>query len=104
MFATLTFSVQQADAALSAENATSSVQEGALRLGDVVRWADAKNKPKHFASFIFRNDDGVPVVFSKSGVRGPYGTPTTSEIGTKYPGYGTIRGINRGETGYYHPR
>jgi RHS repeat-associated protein len=104
MFGTLTFSVQQADATLSAEHATSSVAEGALRLGDVVRWADAKNNPKHFASFIFRNDDGAPVVFSKSGARGPFELPTTSEIGAKYPNYGTIQGINKGETGYYHPR
>jgi len=103
MFATLIFSVQQADATLSAAGASSSVQAGALRLGDVVRWADAQNHPMHFASFIFRNDEGVPVVFSKSGARGPYETPTTTEIGTKYPGYGTIRGINSAETGYYHP-
>ena len=104
MSGTLTFSVQEADATISAAGATTSVQEGNLRLGDIVRWADARNNPKHFANFIFRNDDGVPVVFSKSGVRGPYETATTTEIGTKYPSYGTIKGIHSGETGYYYPR
>jgi hypothetical protein len=58
MFGTLTFSVQEADATIGAQGATTSVQEGNLRLGDIVRWADASNNPKHFASFIFRNDDG----------------------------------------------
>ncbi len=104
MVGTLTLSVQEADATIGAEGAATSVQESNLRLGDIVRWADARNNPKHFASFIFRNDDGLPVVFSKSGVRGQYETVTTSEIGTKYPGYGTIRGISSGQTGYYHPR
>jgi hypothetical protein len=80
------------------------VQESNLGLGDIVRWADARNNPKHFASFIFRKDDGVPVVFSKSGGRGPYEMATFSEIATKYPSYGTISGISSGQTGYYHPR
>jgi RHS repeat-associated protein len=101
MFGTLTFSVQGADALISANGQTTSVQEDNLSLGDIVRWADTKNNPKHFATFIFRNDDGVPVVFSKSGARGPYEIGTTNEIGS---GYGTIRGIQSGQTGYYHPR
>jgi RHS repeat-associated protein len=104
MFGTQSFSVQEADAMISAQGETTSVQENDLRSGDIVRWADAGNNPKHFATFIFRNDDGVPVVFSKSGKGGPYETATTNEIGAKYPVYGTIRGINSGQSGYYHPR
>lgn len=103
MFGSLTASVQQADAAISAEGATSSVQEGDLRLGDIVRWADAKNKPQHFASFIFRDDTDHPVVYSKSGERGRFEYAATSDSRWAAYGYGTIRGINSRETGYYHP-
>lgn len=99
----LVFNVEDADNKIKALGATTSVQESNLNLGDIARWADARNKPKHFATFIFRNDDGVPVVFSKSGGRGPYETATTSEITSKYSNYGTIKGINPGQTGYYHP-
>lgn len=104
MFSTLTFSVQQADDLLGAEGAATSVQMVNLRIGDILRWADDRNNPKHFANFIFRNDEGVPVVFSKSGARGPYEIVSSDEIGTKYPGYGTIQGKNPGQTGYYRPR
>jgi hypothetical protein len=104
MFGTLSFSVQEADAAISADGATRSVQAGDARVGDIVRWADARNNPKHFASFIFRNDNGDPVVFSKSGERGRYEIATTNDQRWTDYQYGTIRGINRGETGFYRPR
>jgi RHS repeat-associated protein len=104
MFGRLSFTVQEADATISAEGAAKSVQESELRIGDIARWADARNNPQHFASFIFRGDDGVPIVFSKSGGGGPFEMATTARITEKYPDYGTIRGINRGDTGFYHPR
>ena len=98
------FSVQEADALISSFGASSPVQESQLRSGDIVRWADDRNKPTHFATFIFRKDDGSVEVFSKSGARGPYEKATISEIGAKNPNYGTVRGINSRDTGYYHPR
>jgi RHS repeat-associated protein len=93
-----------ADALISAEGATKSVAESVLRIGDIVRWADARNNPQHFASFIFRDDSGKPIVFSKSGERGPYERATTSDPRWARYGYGTIRGVNSGETGFYRPR
>jgi hypothetical protein len=93
-----------AAATISGEGAR-SVQEGDLHVGDIVRWADSNNNPKHFAGFIFRGDDGVPVVFGKSGKGGPYELGTPASITAKYsPLYGAVRGINTGETGFYHPR
>lgn len=81
-----------------------SVNESDARVGDIVRWADANNKPKHFANFIFRDDSGQPVVFSKSGKGGRYETGTTNKITSQYPEYGSVRGINKGDTGFYRPR
>lgn len=98
------FAVEIADAMIREAGATRSVAEGGLRVGDIVRWADARNNPKHFANFIFRNDDGTPVVFSKSGHRGPYEVATTTDERWSRYGYGNIRGITTNATGYYQPR
>jgi hypothetical protein len=92
-----------ADTLISAEGAK-SVAESSLKVGDLVRWADAKNRAQHFANFIFRDDSGKPIVFSKSGERGPYERATTSDPRWAAYGYGTIKGINSGDTGYYRPR
>jgi hypothetical protein len=76
--------------------------------GDVVRYADASNQPKHFASFMYTNDSGAPMVFSKSGENGgpiQYG-PASGFQGVQPRGgadYGTTRGINAGDSGYYRP-
>jgi hypothetical protein len=96
--------VEGADALISAELGAVSVNEGQLRVGDLVRWADAKNNPQHFANFIIRDDSGKPIVFSKSGQRGPYEKATTSDPRWASYGYGTIRGIKPNDTGYYRPR
>ena len=74
---------------------------------DIVRYADAKNVAQHFASFIFADDSGTPIVFSKSGQLGPYQiAPAGTLQGVVGPGvdYGTIRGLNKDESGYCRPR
>jgi RHS repeat-associated protein len=79
-----------------------SVSEGDLTIGDIVRYAKEDNRPQHFATFIFKNTNGDPVVYSKSGEKGPYEiVPARSE---NLAGYGDIRGINKGDTGFYHPK
>jgi len=103
-FGRLQVGVRGADDLISSEGATKSVAENALRIGDIVRWADNNNTPKHFANFIFRDDSGKPLVFSKSGERGPYEAATTSDSRWSAYGYGKIRGINSAQTGYYRPR
>jgi RHS repeat-associated protein len=75
--------------------------------GDVVRYADSSNTPQHFASFMYTNDSGTAMVFSVSGAGGPKLTGPASDFqGVQGQGgadYGNIRGINAGESGYYHP-
>ncbi len=95
------FSVQQADETITRNNAR-SIQESDLRIADIVRWANGGN-PTHFANFIFRNDNGTPVVFSKSGLQGPYETATTTDPRWARYNYGVITGIKKGDSGYYRP-
>ena len=74
--------------------------------GDIVRYADSHNTPEHFASFVYTNDSGTPMVFSVSGQGGPKQVGAASDFeGAQAPGvnYGTIRGVNPGESGYYRP-
>ena len=101
LFAVLSFSVQQADRVITGNKAR-SVAESDLRIADIVRFAK-DGSPTHFASFIFRNDNGDPVIFSKSGERGPYETATTNDPRWVRKGYGAITGINKTDTGYYRP-
>lgn len=108
-FPRLTFGLLQvgtkaADDLIGAEGATRSVSESTLRVGDIVRWANTNNVAQHFTSFIFRDDTGKPIVFSKSGERGPYEIATLSDPRWRRYGYGSIRGISSGETGLYRPR
>ncbi len=78
-----------------------SVSESDLRVGDFMRYANASG-PQHFATFIFRDDNGVPKVFSKSGTTGPYQIRTYNGFSSNY---GTIQGRpGAGESGFYRPR
>jgi hypothetical protein len=78
-----------------------SVSESELRVGDFIRYADNKG-PQHFATFIFRDDNGVPKVFSKSGERGPFEIRTYNGFSSNY---GTIQGRpGQRESGFYRPR
>jgi hypothetical protein len=75
------------------------ISESELSVGNIVRYATDKGRtPQHFANFIFRDDSGVPLVFSKSGVKGPYEiTPAKSLEGVQAKGvdYGSISGYYR---------
>jgi hypothetical protein len=56
---------------------------------------------------MYTNDSGTAMVFSVSGAGGPKLTGPASDFqGVQGQGgadYGNIRGINAGESGYYHP-
>ena len=77
----------------------SAVDESNARVGDIVRYADENNVAKHFSNFIFRRDDGVPEVFSKSGTTGRYERRSASSL--EGGNYGTIRGRKSEQSGYY---
>lgn len=79
-----------------------SVASGDAQSRDIVRYAKEDNKATHWANFIFRMNDGKPVVFSKSGEHGAYEIKTTRAL--QVPMYGTVRGKNEGETGFYRKK
>ena len=87
------------------ENGLDSVAEGDLRIGDILRYATGegnKNIPAHFTTFIFMNDNGTPLVFSRSGAGGPFEVGNAKDF--ENARYGRIRGIGKDPTGYYRPR
>ncbi|MBX3290031.1 MAG: hypothetical protein KF855_11875 [Acidobacteria bacterium] len=62
-----------------------------LKLRDVIRYATDEGKtPQHFTNFIFRTDEGTPMVFSKSGTEGRYEIGTAADFETTT--YGKISG------------
>jgi RHS repeat-associated protein len=79
-----------------------AVAEGDAQIADIIRYANADNIATHFANFIFRKDDGTPMVFSKSGEHGPYEMAKAVEL--QGATYGTIRGRNKGDSGYYRKK
>ena len=87
-------------------SAKKNIAQDDLKVGDIVRWAKGEdNKATHFANFIYTDDNGVPVVFSKSGVEGRYEyAPINDPRWSQKYDYGSIRGIGTNETGFYRPR
>ena len=86
------------DIELDRRLATSVSWENAS-VGNLVRYADKRNDPKHFGNLIFFKKDGTPQVFSKMGTE-----PSIYYIGNPYSiqgerregvDYGTIRGMTR---------
>ncbi|MFN3329669.1 MAG: RHS repeat-associated core domain-containing protein, partial [Pyrinomonadaceae bacterium] len=87
-------------------NNLKSIPKEDLRVGDVIRYAldegGRKNVPRHFTTFLFMSDDGVPMVFSRNGKGGPFEYGKASDFVRE--NYGTIRGIGKDPTGYYGRR
>ena len=76
------------------------VSESEARIGDIVRYATDKGRtPQHYANFIFRDDSGVPLVFSKSGTDGPYEIRTAKSLEGRQ-----AKGVNYGNISGYHRR
>jgi len=84
-------------------NAVALNNESQLRTGDIVRYdTDDKRPADHFATFLFFNRSGVPMVFSKSGMKGPFEFGTVPDIGQNN-GYGAVKPLpdTKDKTGYY---
>lgn len=86
------------------ETEARNIPESEAQIGDIIRYARENNVATHFAIFIFRNDDGTPVAFSKSGTTGPYEVRPAASLQSPITDYGTIRGITSGQSGYYRRR
>lgn len=94
------FGVTQLDDKIT-ELGLKSVERQNLQVGDIIRYADSRNRPKHFMNMIFTGDDGTTQAFSRSGVNGRFEiVPVDRFVGTNY---GTIRGIRSKDTGFYRP-
>jgi hypothetical protein len=79
------------------------VAAGDAQVGDIIRYGKGKdNVAAHFDNFIFRNDDGTPVAFSKSGTTGRFQVVEPSRL--QGATYGTIRGKSDTDGGYYRRR
>jgi hypothetical protein len=76
----------------------SSKPASALQFGDIVRFGIGSD-PTHFANFIFEDDKGESVVFSRTGENGPY--EIIRAIDQQNSAYGKIEGIKDDATGFY---
>ena len=83
-------------AAVNAEN----VSKEKLTIGDMVRFAEKGGVAKHWATFVMNNSSGEPVVFSKSGTKGPNEFGTTQEIARRN-NYPPVSPNGQDKTGYY---
>jgi hypothetical protein len=78
-----------------------SVDRADLQVGDIIRYADSGNTPKHFMNVIFTGDDGTTQAFSRSGVNGRFEiVPVDRFAGSNY---GNIKGIQSKDSGFYRP-
>jgi RHS repeat-associated protein len=70
----------------------------------VVRYADVSNVVQHGAIFMGVDNSGNGYLFSKNGWAVQPEIHTTDYIKNFVSDYGTIKGINAGETGYYNKK
>jgi hypothetical protein len=67
------------------------------RVGDVMRFANPNSVAAHFGNLIFRNTDGTPLVFSKSGTKGPFEITNPTDL-RQNNGYPYVSGYYRAKT------
>ncbi|MCU1266964.1 MAG: repeat-associated core domain protein, partial [Acidobacteria bacterium] len=93
------FGVTQMDEKITALG-LHSVNGENLQAGDIIRYATSDNAPRHFMNMIFTGDDGTTQAFSRSGVNGRFEIIPVDDPKLK-ASYGSIRGINRADSGFY---
>ena len=84
------FDVQKADDLLG-QKPKAPIDD--LRVGDIIRYG--KDTKRHFANFIFMGEDGIGVIFSRTGARGRFETLTINEP-MLIRDYGKVTGSFRG--------
>ncbi len=93
-----TWGVYAMDSAIQ-QAGLSSTDAAGLGIGDIVRQAK-DGAPTHFSNFIFRDDNGAPIVFSRSGENGAFQIRSIKSL-EALPLYGPVAGIGKKETGFY---
>jgi len=73
-------------------------------VGDIVRYADQNNSPKHFMTVLFNDDAGVTFAFSRNGVKGQFWLNAVPNSYSTAPDKTySIRGIAESDSGFYRP-
>ncbi|HNF48412.1 MAG TPA: hypothetical protein PLF48_03450 [Chitinophagales bacterium] len=90
------------DAKLSSDY-TPTTQANAQFGKTVLRFADASGV-QHGAVYYGKNNAGEIYVYSKNGWHAKPEVMKLSDLMLKIPDYGTVQGINTGESGYYQPK
>ena len=68
----------------------------------VIRFANEDNKVQHGAVFYGKSKDGTMYVYTKNGWYYKPEIMKLSDLQLKIPSYGTIQGINKGNSGFYN--
>ena len=70
----------------------------------VLRFADGNNNVQHGAVFYGKSNDGTTYVYTKNGWFLKPEVMKLSTLQSKIPSYGTVKGINPSNSGYYKPK
>jgi hypothetical protein len=69
----------------------------------VLRFADGNNNVQHGAVYYGQSQDGTIYVYTKNGWHAKPEVMRLLDLQSKIPQYGTIQGVNSGNSGYYSP-
>ncbi len=67
----------------------------------LIRFADGNNNAQHAAIYYGTSNDGTVYVYTKNGWDYKPAIMKLNDLLQKFPNYGTIQGINSGDSGYY---
>jgi hypothetical protein len=82
------------------------VSGNGTQTGELVRYADMNNVPKHAATVLYNDNDGNSFVFSRNGKDGVFSVEPLSQMQsyTTPKGTSTIKGIKDTDSGFYRPK
>ncbi|WP_343657770.1 hypothetical protein [Chryseobacterium sp.] len=80
---------------------TSTTQKDAKFGTTVLRFTNVKNETQHGAVFYGKSQNGTAYVYTKNGWQLKPEVMKLSDLQTKIPSYGNVKGINSNQSGYY---
>ena len=78
-------------------------KESATFGNTVLRFSNENNVAEHGAVFYGKSNDGTIFVYTKDGWNAKPEVMKLSDLQTKIPSYGTVKGVNSSDSGYYNP-
>lgn len=97
------FGTGDGDSLVKEKNGFFKPVAGNPQIGDLMRLDDGKDKKgfaSHYMTFLFTKDDGTRMAFSRTGVNGQFEINNVS----RFAGYGPIRGVSDGQSGFYRKK